>query len=447
VTQPIPPILADAETQPRRSAVAAWVGYDVGNTIWSMGVVSIGFPLFVSATVGAERADRVVGVITAVSMGVIFIFSPLLGALTDRSRRRMPFLVVATLGCVVATLGMGHAGAFWISAACFVLANIAFQAGSQFYDSLLPAVSTEENRGRISGLGVGLGYVGSYIAIALSFVLGGMEWGWRFTGPALGFLAMAVPCFLLVREPINPRAMGFHVRTVTESFRQVVATFKSARQYRDLFRFLIARMLYTDAINTVIGIMTLFAANVAMHAAATPDRSAAEGAAKVVMLVAITTAIAGGLVIGRFLDRVGPKPTLVVVLSCWVGVLLFAAIIGLAGLPFWTMYVLALLTGVAFGGVWTSDRPLLMQLCPAERLGEFFGLYGMVGRFAAILGPVIWGGVSWAGQSIFALTALQAQGVGLLVLACVLGSGLWLLRGVNVQAGGYSNLKTPLPSP
>jgi MFS transporter, UMF1 family len=154
-----------------RSAVAGWVLYDLANTIFSMGVVSLFFPLFVRDSVGAQRVDTIYGIISAISMGLIFVVSPLLGAMTDRARRRMPFLIVSTIVCVIFTALLARTG-FVLSAIFFIIANIAYQAGLQFYDALLPQVSTEENRGKIGGIGVGIGYLGSYIAVGMGLYFG-----------------------------------------------------------------------------------------------------------------------------------------------------------------------------------------------------------------------------------------------------------------------------------
>ena len=118
---------------PKR-AVASWVLYDLANTIFSMGVVSLYFSFYVRDQVGEQQADRAYGLITAVSMGSIFVLSPLLGAMTDRARRRMPFLIWSTLLCVGATALIAR-GPFAVSAALFIFANAAYQAGLQFYDA------------------------------------------------------------------------------------------------------------------------------------------------------------------------------------------------------------------------------------------------------------------------------------------------------------------------
>ena len=111
-----------------KRAVWSWILYDLANTIFSMGVVSLYFSLWVREQVGAERADGVYGVITALSMGIIFVVSPLLGAMTDRAARRMPFLIVSTVLCVGFTVLIARSG-YWPTMLAFILANAAYQAG------------------------------------------------------------------------------------------------------------------------------------------------------------------------------------------------------------------------------------------------------------------------------------------------------------------------------
>jgi len=122
----------DTRVIPRR-AVVSWIVYDLANVIFTMGVNSLNFPLFVAAMVGAERADSLVGRITAVSMGIMFCISPLLGAMTDRARKRMPFLFWATFICCASVALIGRLP-FVFSALFWVIANGGYQAGVQFYD-------------------------------------------------------------------------------------------------------------------------------------------------------------------------------------------------------------------------------------------------------------------------------------------------------------------------
>jgi len=426
-------------TVPRR-AVASWVLYDLANTIFSMGVVSLYFSLWVRDRVGAERVDGVYGLITAASMGIIFVLSPLLGSMTDRARRRMPFLVVSTLLCVGLTALLAR-GPYWLTLIAFVLANAAYQAGLQFYDALLPEVTTERNRGRISGIGVGIGYLGSYFAVGIGLIFGTDDKAFLFTAIAMAFLVLAVPCFLFVQERGNPHPRPvFGWRVVRESTAETLRTLRSGRDHPGLIRFLVGRVFYTDAINTVIGIMALYTVNVAM--ASGLDQETGETTAQLIMLAAISFAIVGGFVWGRLVDRIGPKRTLDAVLWLWVATFVGAALTGLLALPVEVLFVVASMAGVALGGVWSADRPLMLRLTPPDRIGEFYGLYGMVGRFSAITGPVIWAGVATVTIGYAGMPPAQGQGVAVLVLLGFVLTARWILAPISDAPRDWNALRT-----
>lgn len=421
-----------------RRATWSWITYDLANTMFSMGIISLYFPLWVRAAAGSQRADTLYGNITAISYLAIFVVSPLLGAMTDRARRRMPFLVASTLLCIACTALLGRVG-FWATMILFMLANAAYQAGLQFYDAMLPDVSTSENRGRISGIGVGIGYLGSFLAIGLGFLTPDMPT--RFLLVAAGFLLFALPCFLFVRERGNPAPSPvFSWRMIRESSKATLATLRSGREYPGLLRFLVGRIFYTDAINTVIAFMGLYVVNVAI--AGGRDESAAQQLVMYVMAAAIGFAVLGGFIWGRWVDRIGPRRTLDRVLWLWVATFLLAAAAGLFSLPVGVLFAVAIMAGVALGGIWSADRPLMLRLAPPERLGEFYGLYGMVGRFSAIAGPFIWASVAHMATAVFGLPAAKAQGLNILVLLAFIGIARWILapvsdapRGPPAQAG------------
>ena len=394
-------------------AVTGWVLYDLANTIFSMGVVSLYFSLWVRDQVGATRADSVYGIITAVSMGIIFLVSPLLGAMTDRAPRRIPFLVASTVACVTLTALLARAG-FWATAVLFVFANVAYQAGTQFYDAMLPEVSTEENRGRIGGIGVGVGYLGSYIAVILGLLLKTEDKPRLFLAIAAAFLLFSIPCFFWVKERGNPRPRKIDWAMVRDSTSQTLRTLRSGKDYPGLVRFLVGRVFYTDSINTVISIMALYTVNVAVST----GLSEAQGQQKAqfIMLFAITFAIAGGFFWGWLTDRLGPKRTLNLVLSAWMGVFTLAGAIGIFGLPLWCLFVVAASAGFSLGGIWASDRPYMLRLTPPARVGEFYGLYGMVGRFSAITGPVLWALSTYLTIQVLHLAPRVGQGISVIVL-------------------------------
>lgn len=429
---------------PKR-AVWSWVLYDLANTIFSMGIVSIYFSLWVRETVGADRADTVYGLVTAVSMAIIFVTSPLLGAMTDRARRRMPFLIASTLLCVGFTLLIARSG-YWPTMLAFVIANAAYQAGLQFYDALLPDVSTEADRGRISGIGVGLGYLGSYLAIGLGIWLGTENKPLLFGAIALAFLVFAIPCFVFVKEKGNPNPREvFSLSMIRESTRETLRTLRSGREHPGLIRFLVGRVFYTDAINTVISIMTLYTVNVAM--ASGLDQHDGEQKAQLIMLSAITFAVLGGFMWGWMADRIGPKRTLDAVLWLWVATFVGAASIGLFTLPVAWLFLIASMAGVALGGIWSADRPLMLRLTPPDRIGEFYGLYGMVGRFSAITGPVIWAFVAWLCIGQLGMPPAKAQGVGVLVLLSFILISRVILKPVTDAPRDWAALRAEHPRP
>ncbi|HLM68057.1 MAG TPA: MFS transporter, partial [Longimicrobium sp.] len=418
-----------------RASVASWVLYDLANTIFSMGVVSLYFSLWVRDQVGAGRADSTYGLLTALSMAITFVIAPLLGAMTDRARRRMPFLITSTLICVAFTAVLARLG-FYGTAVCFIIANATYQAGLQFYDALLPEVSTEENRGRIGGIGVGVGYLGSYVAVGLGIALGTDNKALLFTCIAAAFLAFSIPCFLFVKERGNPRPRPINWQMVRESTGETIRTLREGDRYPGLIRFLVGRVFYTDAINTVISIMALYTVNVAVSSGMTEDQGQAR--AQLIMLCAITFAVIGGFVWGRTTDRLGPKRTLNLVLFAWMAIFLGAGMVGIVGLPLWCLFVVASAAGFSMGGIWAADRPYMLRLTPPARIGEFYGLYGMVGRFSAITGPIIWAGVTYLTIQRWNLEPRVGQGIGVIVLLTMVIISWLILRPISDEPRVWS---------
>jgi len=424
----------------RKRAVVSWILYDLANTIFSMGVVSVYFSLYVREAVGSQRADSVYGIITAVSMGMIFIISPLLGAMTDRARRRMPFLLWSTLACCACTALFAR-GAFAVSAVLFIAANAAYQAGLQFYDAMLPEVTTEENRGRIGGIGVGVGYLGSYIAVGIGLLFATMDYALYFTIVAAAFLVFAIPCLVFVRERGNPNPRPiFGWQMIRESTRQTIETLRQGHQYPGLLRFLLGRVFYTDAINTVIAFMSLYTANVAVSTGLGPSEAKAQ--AGMVMLLAISFAVVGGFMWGWVVDRIGPKRTLTIVLYLWMATFVLAASIGLLRLPIGYLYVVASLAGIALGGVWSADRPYMLRLTPPDRVGEFYGLYGMVGRFSAITGPVLWAATTYIAVERGGMSELTGQAWAIITLLLMVVVSVVILRKVTDEKRDWDALRS-----
>ncbi len=374
--------------RPSSLATWSWILYDLANTIFSMNIVSFFFSLWV-VNVMAGR-DSQYALANSLSMAVIFFASPYLGALTDQAPRRMPFLAFATLLCVIFTALLGRGG-LRSSLILFALANIAYQAGLQFYDALLPNVSTPANRGRVGGIGVAVGYLGSLIGLGLGRIIlgesgqGPIEETARsypalFQVTAAVFLLFALPCLFFVRER-GRSGVRFSLASFAAAGRQSIATVMSLGRLPYLARFLAGRALYTDAVNTIIAFMGIYT---------TTELGLSSRSAINVMVTGVICAALGALAFGPLVDKFGPGRALRWALLIWLVALAWAAAVGLLSFPAWTFWAVPPLTGVALGGTWAADRPLMLLLSPSEKIGEYYGLYGMVGRFASVSGPLLW---------------------------------------------------------
>jgi UMF1 family MFS transporter len=314
-------------------------------------------------------------------MALMLGVGPWLGAVSDRLPRRLPYLVETTSGCCLLTFFIG--GDLRASLVLFLGANLLFQAGLVIYDALLPAVSTPENRGRVGGAAVGLGYLGSLLGLGVGFVVLGQGGDYQtvFRLTAIGFFLLALPCFLWVQEPARSVETIAPGRLARRAVRDIFDTARRARSYPDLVRFLIGRAFYAEAANTIGIFMAVYLTVQLGFSSGEKDR---------LLLTAIVAAVAGGFFWGRVVDRIGPRDSLMRVLAVWSVALTLIAATGFLILPNEALWLIAPLAGFALGGTWAADRPLMLGLAPPEYLGQFYGLYALAGRFAALVGPLIW---------------------------------------------------------
>jgi MFS transporter, UMF1 family len=423
----------------------SWSFYDLANTMFSMNIVSFFFSLWVVNVLGAS--DSAYAYAAAFSYAVIFVLSPFLGALTDQAPRRMPFLVVSTVVCIVFTYLLGS-GTLATALGFFIIANIAYQSGLQFYDALLPEVSNEDTRGRVGGMGIGLGYLGAVIGLLTArWLLGDVDaqpfevqnerFATVFRVTAVLFLFFAIPCFLFVRERVRA-GRRFGLASFGAAGRQVLQTARTVRQYPGLGRFLIGRVFYTDAVNTVIAFMGIYVTN---------EVGLTTAQATIVMILATLCAVPGAFIWGVIVDRIGPARTLHYVLYLWTAVFFWAALVGFLALPAVTFWPVPVLAGLALGGTWAADRPFMLRLTPPERIGEFYGLYNMVGRFSAVTGPFTWAFVAERIEIFgigFGLGLGRPAAVAALMLEVVIG--YLILRSVSDARRDWSSAPVP-PGP
>ncbi|MCK4385269.1 MAG: MFS transporter, partial [candidate division Zixibacteria bacterium] len=382
-----------------RLSTASWAVYDFANTIFSMNIVTMYFAQWI--IVDNKKEDIYYSTSYALSMFLVAITMPILGAISDVKGKRKPFLLVLTLGCILSTILMGMISnnvvdvntRILLALTFFVVANFCYEGGLVFYNALLPEVSTKGNIGKVSGLGVSLGYVGAIVGLLLvkPFVEGSL-FGMKipFTGEggrekafiptALFFLLFSLPIFLWIKEKVR-ESYDKEKAKIKLAFLRVWEGISNTQKYPGVLRFLIANFFIADAIATV----SIFMAVYAQLVMGFPD------SVKIwFFIVSTSSAVIGSFLCGYVTDFIGPKKTLFFVIIGWI--LSLSVVVFIADETiFWIM---GSLIGIFLGSTWTASRPLLTSLAPKEVLGQFFGLYSLSGKAAAILGPILWGGVT-----------------------------------------------------
>jgi UMF1 family MFS transporter len=379
---PVPPTSTTDSTpdawEPSRRSTVSWALYDLANTIFALGVSGLYFPAWL---VDNDVPDLGLSLAINAAMIVVIVLGPWIGARSDHLGRRKHYLVPFTLIAVVPTFFLVTAG-IGGSLVLFSLALIGFNLGAIVYDALLPDVSTARNRGRISGLGVGLGYFGSVIAVIVGAILLD-RYGYAAVFRTVGilFLLFALPTFVFVEERPRTRRSG-PAPAVRDSFRGLAAAWRRARGERGVARFLIGRFFYADAINTLIGgFLAIFVIE---------ELGFSDGEVQALLGIAIVGAIIGGFAGGRLVDAYGPRRLLNVTLTIFIiaiAIGIVAALIDTGALA----WGLGAAGGFGLGATWAADRVYMARISPPRHLGEFYGLYATVGRFATILGPLLWG--------------------------------------------------------
>jgi MFS transporter, UMF1 family len=424
----------------RAGVPVAWALYDFANTVYSYAIVSFAMGLWVAddLRLGPANGQLWFGIANAASVGLNALVSPVLGAISDRGGRRLPYLLFFTAQTIIATAAIGliagdtGSGITFLGLLLFTIANFSYQAALIYYDATLPVVSKPESRGRVSGIGVAVGYLGT-IAIALLILLTGSDDGPLTFLMAAGLFALfAAPIFLVVREPASS-GYRFKVGDAIASWAQLRTTVDHARQVPGLLRFLVGRFFYTDPVNTVIVVMAVFA---------TEAIGLTKAQANLVLLGLTVAAVIASFGWGILVERIGPKRTLMYVLGSWcVGLIIGGSVLSVP-----TFLIAGLLLGCGLGGVWTSDRVFMLRLSPPERIGEFFGLYGLAGKFSAVTGPVLYGGiVAYGLNSGWGDLAYQLGILSFLILMLI---GILLLRGVPEpppEGSGQASLPGPPP--
>ncbi|MBT8131085.1 MAG: MFS transporter [Gammaproteobacteria bacterium] len=405
-----------------RRPVVAWALYDWGNSAFATTVMAGLFPIFFkqywSAGADVTVSTFRLGLANSAAALVVALTAPLLGAIADRGGVRKRGLVLfATVGAVsTAALYFVGEGDWAMASLVFAVGSVGFALANVFNDSMLVDVAEPSEMDTVSGLGYALGYLGGGLLFALNVVmvlnpgLFGLSSTssavqWSFVSVAVWWLVFTIPLWLYVKEaPTTDRQpLGAAIRAGTK---QLIETFRHLRQLRAAFLFLLAYWLYIDGVYTIIKL----AADYGLSLGFSQD-----DLIKALLLTQFV-GFPSALFFGWLGEKVGADRGILAGLAVYAATTVWAYFLD----SIWQFYAMAVLIGLVQGAVQSLSRSYYARLIPADKPGEFFGLFNMVGRFAAIIGPILAGTVVIVGGNprleIIAILPLFIIGGGLFAL-------------------------------
>jgi len=368
-----------------KTNIFTWAMYDFANTIFSMMVVSLNFPLMIKGHYGGSDLD--LSLSRSSAMVLVALTMPLAGKIADNFGRRMPPVIIFTILCCLATLSLGRSDSMTVNLVIFALAVYCYQSALVFYNAVLPQVAGPKRMGRVSGYGVALGYAGTIFGlIVIGSLVGPNCYSDIYALTAVFFIIFALPFFITVRDAF-PKKIRSLKAVMTDSLRELAESYSDAKSRPGTLRFLLGRFFVVEALETIIFFMAVFLKEGAGFSDELHVMGNLTEISIFLIIVTVFTAL-GSLVWGFITEKFGPRNALLTVVILWivtlVGIILFNGKN--------VLYLFGSLAGISLGGVWTSERPLLVNLVGDDsRLAGYFGLFALSGRMAAIIGPVIWG--------------------------------------------------------
>ncbi|MCE2722266.1 MAG: MFS transporter [Burkholderiales bacterium] len=372
--------------------VFAWAMYDFANSGYTTVVLTAVFNAYFVSVIcnGAPWATFAWTATLAVSYLGVMVLGPIIGAYADAHAAKKRVLMLVTTGCVAATAGLYAAtsGDLALTAALVIISNFCYAIGENITAAFLPELAAPEAMGKVSGWGWSLGYVGGLLALGLclAWIMTAESRGGTTSGavPMTNLITAAVyslgaiVTFIWLRERATPTAVSS-----ATAWARLVHTARDAARYKDLVAMFICGACYQAGVATIITLAAIYAQEV-MGFKTTETL--------MLVLVVNITACIGAFGFGYVQDAIGKKRALMVTLLIWIAMVLFAWFATTPAL-FW---VAANLAGVAMGSSQSAGRAMVAFFSPVDRAAEFFGLWGVATRLAAIAGPLTYGAVSWA---------------------------------------------------
>lgn len=349
----------------------SWALYDFSNTIFSMNIVTLYFPLFVIQNLGGKEFHISLGI--AISMAIGAIISPFFGMYSDMKLKKNVMLTITTIFSCLFTALIPISNKLFVALTFFILANFLYQISLIVYDSLLPSTTEEKYFGVVSGFGVAMGYMGTFLALLIGKIIveSSNDNAKIFLPTAILFLIFSIPCFF-IKEIKKEEIEKINIKD----------TIKRILHEKNLLNYFIGHILYLDAVNTIIAFMAVFLVKIGGF-------SQEKGEINYFFFFSTIFAVLGGFFWGYFIKRNDSRKGLILTLCLW-SILLLIILLPLKKSFYW---FIGPFTGVALAGTWSCDRPLLLSLIKEGESGRFFGFYYLTGKISSIIGPIIFGAV------------------------------------------------------
>lgn len=406
----------------RAREVFGWSMYDFANSGYTTVVLTAVFNSYFVGVLAKGESWGTLAWTATVSFSALLVMltMPAIGAYADARAAKKRILLISTVGCVLATVGLAWAqpGMLWFAVVMVVLSNYFFSVGESINGAFLPELARPNSLGKVSGWGWSFGYFGGMLTLALSLAY--VMQAQKSQASAAEFVPVtmlitaavfalaAIPTLLLLREravPTDVQRRGGS--SLGESIQRLRHTWSQARNFRDFSLLLLCAVFYQAGISVVIALAAIYAEEVMKF-------SKLETMA-LIFIVNIASAV-GAFAFGYWQDRLGHRRALTVTLLAWIVMVLIAGL-GTTTTMFW---IAATIAGLCMGSSQSCGRAMVGVLAPSDRLGEFFGLWTFAVRLSAVIGPITYGLVTWLSSGNHRL-AILSTGLffvaGLIVLA------------------------------
>ena len=411
-----------------RKKVFSWALYDWGNSAFATTVMAGFFPIFFkqywsSGSTAVESTFRL-GAANSIASLIIVAAAPILGAIADRGSAKKRFLLFFTFMGILMTGGLFFVkeGNWMLASLLYVCGIIGFSGGNVFYDSLLVLVAGPKKVDFVSALGFALGYLGGGLLFAFNVFMTLHPEIFGFSGPeeairysfisvAIWWAAFSIPVMIFVKEEKKGAAL-LKLTMIKSGFGQLVHTFDEIRKLKLVFTFLLGYWLYIDGVDTIVRMAVDYGLDIGFRP---------EGLV-LALLITQFVGFPSAIAFGKIGEKLGPKPGIFIGLGVYILITIWAYFIR-REIEF---YLLAAGIGLVQGGVQSLSRSLYTRIIPKKKSAEFFGFYNMLGKFAAVIGPVFMG---WVG------VVSGNSRAGVLSLIILFAAGAGFLSRVNVDEG------------